>query len=78
MRKLCAAAILVCTAACGATSSAPCTQADANAIDAWYQREIAEKCAAIGRDTSNCEAMLEIEAEYDRRYDEWVRCGGER
>jgi hypothetical protein len=60
--------------ACGATSREPCTQARANEIDLWYQRTVAEKCAAVGYTADNCPSMPEIETEYDHKYDQWVRC----
>lgn len=66
---------IVLLTSCGPPAAGPCTPQSPNEIDAWYQAEVADKCGLRGYDTDNCPAMPEIEREYDRRYDDYARCG---
>jgi hypothetical protein len=69
--------LLVCLAlvGCAGSPQGPCTPQDPNEIDRWYQTEIAHKCALVGFTTDNCPEQPAIEKEYDRRYDDYTRCG---
>jgi hypothetical protein len=68
--------VLALVTACGApVQQGPCVPRSANEIDGWYHAEIRDKCALLGYDTENCPSMPEIEREYDRRYDDYARCG---
>jgi hypothetical protein len=70
--------LVVCLVLAGCASAAPqgpCTPQDPNEIDRWYQTEIAHRCALRGYNTENCPDQPDIEREYDRRYDDYARCG---
>jgi len=62
------------TAGCGATSQAPCTQADIAEIVAEHEARLAQACFGQGKDCSERKAE---DARFKEELRAWVRCDKE-
>jgi hypothetical protein len=67
-------AALVVSAACGATSQEPCTEADLGKVVAAHEARLAMKCVGQGPD---CPERKAEDARFKEEIRTWVRCDKE-